>query len=141
MQARRWLGVALCVLLASGCYHQVVQTGKAPGRGVVEHWFVSVWAWGLVPAKPIDVRRECPGGVATIMSETSVVNGVIAVLTLGIYTPQHVRVTCALQTSALPRGATEIAIPATASRHDVDGIVSHAIEHVAETGAPVVLRY
>jgi hypothetical protein len=70
---------------------------------MVEHWFVSTWLWGFVPAKPIDVRRECPAGIATIMSETSLVDGIVSVLTVGIYTPKHVRVTCALQVSSVSR--------------------------------------
>ena len=105
MHKRRWLSLALCVGLSTGCFHQVVQTGSAPGTAKVEHWFVSTWLWGLVPAKEIDVRRECPAGVATIMSETSFVNGLISVLTVGIYTPQHVRVTCALHTASVVRPA------------------------------------
>jgi hypothetical protein len=107
MRKNGWLALALGVVLSTGCYHQVVHTGLAPGNVVVEHWFVSTWIWGLVPAKPIDVHRECPAGVSRIMSETSRVNVFVTILTIGIYAPKHVRVDCALyKASALP-GAPE----------------------------------
>lgn len=141
MHAKRWLPLLLCAVLSNGCFHQVVQTGKPPGKIVVEHWFVSTWAWGLIPAKPIDVRRECPGGVATIMTEQSLVNTIITVLTIGIYVPRHVRVTCALQTSSTPPGAAELTIPADVSDAETSSLVQRAMERVAETGVPVVLRF
>ena len=62
---------------------------------VVDRQFVATWLWGIVPAKPIDVRQECPSGVAKVETEQSFVNGLVGVVTLGIYSPQHLRVTCA----------------------------------------------
>ena len=141
MHKRRWLSLALCVGLSTGCFHQVIHTGRTPGTAVVEHWFVSTWLWGLVPAKEIDVRRECPAGIATIMTETSFVNGLISFLTVGIYTPQHVRVTCAQQPRAVPPGATEMTIPATASDSESTAILRRAVERAEQTGALVVLRF
>jgi Bor protein len=141
MTIRRWLALALSIGLSTGCYHQVVDTGRAPGKLAVEHWFVSTWLWGLVPAKEIDVRRECPAGIATIMTETSFVDGLVSVLTIGIYTPQHVRITCALQTASLPPGAMDVTIPATSSASESAAVLRRAVESVEQSGTPVVLHF
>ena len=79
----------------TACFHQSYQSGLTPSATVVEKPFVATWLWGLVPAKPVDVRQSCPSGVATVETEQSFVNGLVGVVTLGIYTPQRLRVTCA----------------------------------------------
>jgi len=131
--------LALCT---AGCFHQVVQTGRAPGTTVVDKAFVSTWLWGLVAAQPIDVRQQCPSGVAVITTEQSFVNGLVAVVTLGIYTPQHVQVTCATGgTASIPRGAKEYQVPVGASAAVRSSIANEAVEHAIETGSPTVLRF
>jgi ABC-type transport system involved in cytochrome c biogenesis permease subunit len=93
--ARRMAVVLSLVLSTTACFHQAIHSGLAPSTTVVENEFVATWLWGIVPAKPIDVRQSCPSGVATVETEQSFVNGLVGVVTLGIYTPQRVRITCA----------------------------------------------
>ena len=94
MRASRWVLLAL-LSSATACFHQKVQTGVTPSATVVDEPFVATWLWGIVPARPIDVRQQCPSGVATVETRQSFMNGLVGVLTLGIYSPQHARVTCA----------------------------------------------
>ena len=61
----------------------------------MEHEYVSTWFWGIVAAKPIDVRESCRSGVAQVETEQSFLNGLVGVVTIGIYSPQRLRVTCA----------------------------------------------
>ena len=86
---------ALLVLATTGCFHQVMHSGLTPSATVVEHEFVATWLWGIVPATPIDTRASCPSGVATVETQQSFMNGFVGAITLGIYTPQRVRITCA----------------------------------------------
>src|SRR3954451_16538370 len=95
MIRKSWLRASLLALLTTGCFHQVVNTGRTPGTTVVDKPWVSTWLWGLVAAQPIDARQQCPSGVALVTTEQSFANGVVAVVTLGIYTPQHVTIACA----------------------------------------------
>jgi len=142
MIRKRWVRASLLALSTAGCFHQVIQTGRAPGATVVDKAFVTTWLWGLVPAQPIDVRQQCPSGVAVITTEQSFMNGLAAVVTIGIYTPQHVTVTCAAGgTASLPRGATEYQVPAGASAAIRRSIANEAVEHTIETGSPTVLRF
>ena len=133
---------SLLALSTAGCFHQVVQTGRAPSATVVDKPWVSTWLWGLVAAQPIDVRQQCPSGVAVITTEQSFINGLLAVVTIGIWTPQHVQITCATGgTASIPRGATEYQVPAGASPALRNSIASEAVEHAIETGSPTVLRF
>jgi len=89
------VGIPALVILTTACFHQKVHSGLTPSDSVVQRDFVSTWLWGIVPADTVDMRRECPSGVATVETRQTFLNGLVAALTLGIYTPQSLRVTCA----------------------------------------------
>lgn len=135
------MGIAAGALMLSACFHQVVQTGLPPGPTVVDKPFVATWLWGLVPAQDLDVRQQCAGGAATIETEQSFMNGLVAAITLGIFTPQHVRVTCSSRTASLPRGSRELVAPASASAEEVSQLVERAVEESAASHAAVTIRF
>lgn len=81
-------------LLLSGCYQAKVTTQKEPSNKVVQESFASSFIYGIVPAK-VDVSDECPNGIASAERKFSFVNMVVNTITLGIYLPQNVTVTCA----------------------------------------------
>ena len=141
MKRKRWSSLALVVFLGTGCFHQVVQTGNPAGATVVDKQFVPGWLFGLVPNTEVDVRKECPMGVAVVETETSFVNGLVGAVTLGIFTPQHVRITCASRSASLPAGMRQLSIPAGATQEIEAALVRQAIEASAESHAPVALRY
>jgi hypothetical protein len=90
----RSLTTAVLILLA-GCYHATVETGVTPSTVVIEKSFASGWLFGLVPPSTISTAEKCPNGVAKVETELSFLNQLVEVLTLGIYTPMHIKVTCA----------------------------------------------
>jgi hypothetical protein len=90
------------LLVSSACYRQVVQTGRTPAATVIDRPWTNTWLWGLVPATPIDVTSQCRSGIATVVTEQSFMNGLVSVLTLGIYTPRHVTITCATGSAMTP---------------------------------------
>ncbi len=84
------------MVLLGGCYHAQVTTSDAiPSTVVVEETFASAWVYGLVPPKPVDATDKCTSGVAKVETRLSFVNQLVGALTFGIYTPMHIRVTCA----------------------------------------------
>ncbi len=87
-------------LLLSGCYHQVVATGLSAGTTKVDKMWTSTFIFGLVEAKPIDVREQCKSGVAFVESKFEFLNWLGTVVTLGLWVPLHVTVTCASGGSA-----------------------------------------
>lgn len=141
MTRTRWSSLALVVFVGTACFHQVVQTGRAAGPTVIDKPWVSGWLWGLVANDEVDVRQSCPMGVAIVETEQSFGNGLVALVTIGIYTPQHVRITCASSSASLPAGTREIRIPTGATREAEAALVRQAIEQSAEAHVPVALRF
>jgi hypothetical protein len=141
MNRRRWYPTMLLVLATSACFHQVVRTGRPASQTVVDKPWVNTWLWGLVAAQPLEVRQECRSGLAIIETETSFVNGLVGALTLGIYTPQHVRITCATGSASLPANAIQVNVSALTSPMDRQHQIDAAIEQSAEQGRPIVVHF
>jgi len=86
---------AAAVLLASvGCYHSIIDTGLEPGPVAYHEGWESAWLVGLIPAD-VDARGVCQGPWARVETQQSFLNGLVTLLTLGIYAPHEVEVVCA----------------------------------------------
>lgn len=92
---RHLIAAAVAVLALSGCYHVTVLTGAPEGPTVVDKPWQNSFVYGIVPPPVINVRQECPQGIAKAETEISFLNGVVGALTWSLYTPLHARVTCA----------------------------------------------
>ena len=89
------LALAAAVTLTAACYHVTVLTGLPEGPTVIDKPWQNSFVIGLVPPDSIDAKPQCNGNVAKVETEQSFLNGLVAGLTWQIYTPIHVRVTCA----------------------------------------------
>lgn len=138
MRAGRALALAAFCLLASGCYHQVVQTGKTPGPTVVNKPWAPSFLWGLVAVPTIDVTSECRNGIATVMTEQSFANGLVSALLFGLYTPRHVSVTCA---ASIGGTSSEFYVSRDASPAEREAISAQAIDASARSGQPVTVTF
>lgn len=138
MQRRATVALALGVVLTTACFHQVVQTGRNPGTTTVRKEWTATWLWGLVPAKEIDVTRDCPSGIATVETQLTFMNGLVSVLTVGIYTPRDVKVTCASGT-ARTSGLKEFIVAKNASHEDQLRILAEAISESERSARPVLV--
>ncbi len=136
--SRLSLVVGACLL--SGCFHQLAQAGRTPGTTVIERPWTATWLWGLVPADEISVVAQCPNGVATVETQQSFLNGLVGGLTLGIYTPQEVRVPCASASGALP-GVRHTDVAQEAPISERVAAIREAIGLAVETHETVQVRY
>jgi Bor protein len=95
--AMRFLGAcALAAVLAvGGCYHATIETDAVPSSVTIDKGWASGWIFGLVPPSTVSTAAQCPGGVAKVETELSFLNQLVSAVTLGIYTPMHIKVTCA----------------------------------------------
>ncbi len=50
--------------------------------------------WGLAKKYNFDAKAMCPKGIRQIQTQTSVVDGLLTVITLGVYSPRSVLVWC-----------------------------------------------
>jgi len=87
--------IAALLLLSAGCYHASIESGMKPGNNKIEEEWASGWAWGLVGPQPIEAQSKCTSGLSKVETEHSFLNGLVGAVTLGIYTPMHLTVTCA----------------------------------------------
>jgi len=137
---RLWLSLVLAGSL-SACYHQTVQTGLSPGATVVDMPWVQTWIFGLVAPDDIDVRSQCPSGTAMVETERSFLNGLVGAVTIGIYTPVHVRITCASGSASLPANTRTFVLPADATAAERVRLLQAAVHASLEQDQAVALRF
>jgi hypothetical protein len=123
-------------IVSTGCYHAMVTTGLTPSATVVDQGFASSWVYGLVPPKTVEAAAACPDGVAIVETELSFVNQLVGFLTLGIYTPMHIKVTCAAP------GMGSVIVPDVELPVGTDLVLGFgsAADRAADTGEAVYVR-
>ena len=131
------LFAALALLVA--CYHATIETGLTPSTEVLEQSFASSWIYGLVPPKTVSTSSRCPDGVAKVETQHTFVNQLVGFLTLGIYTPMHIRVTCAQRTAAT--SAAILDVPVTADEAAVREAFGSAADIAAANDQTVIVRF
>lgn len=90
-------GVLLLALLPAlgGCYHATVNTGMTPGSQMISQPWATSLIYGLVPPSTVEASSQCRNGVARVETQISFLNYVASAVTLGIYSPMTITVTCA----------------------------------------------
>jgi len=91
----RRLALLFAAVLLAGCYHITVVTAAPPAATTVNKEWQNSFVYGLVPPPELNVKDQCPQGVAKVETERSFLNGLVALLTWSIYTPMHTEVACA----------------------------------------------
>jgi len=143
MQVQRGAVLLAAVTALGACYHATIETGLTPSTQTLEQSFASSWIYGLVPPKTVETTTRCPNGVAKVETQQTFVNQVVAFLTLGIYTPMHIRVTCA-QAAAATTGATTgamLTVPAGAEGDEVRQAFRSAAEVAVRQQNAVLVRF
>mgnify|MGYP000080997955 CR=1 FL=1 len=118
----------------SGCYHAVIDTGRAAtGTPIVTPWAHS-FIYGIVPPKITETAQSCPGGVAKVETQHSFLNGLVAALTGGIYTPMTITVSCA---GARAESGTQLKV----GTDDPSRVMNKAVELARSSEAPVLVKF
>ena len=78
-----------------GCYHATIETGLTPSPQTIEQPFAASFIGGLVPPSTVETASKCPNGVAKVETQLSFLNWVVSAVTLSIFTPMDIKVTCA----------------------------------------------
>jgi hypothetical protein len=97
---KKLLVIAILSLAATGCAQQTFvmtpqeseTTTAEPTKEQSHHFFIN----GLAQKKQIDAGKVCNGidNVAKVEVQETFVNGLLAAVTFGIYTPREARVYC-----------------------------------------------
>lgn len=138
----RALSLLAVVLVASGCYHARIETGLTPSAQVIDKPFASGWIYGLVPPSTVEAGEECPNGVAIVETELSFVNQLVSAITFGIYSPMHIKVTCAAGgTSSLSAPAESVAVAQEASEEEVAEAFMRAADLAVASEQAVLVQF
>lgn len=104
----RWRAGALCVLLGlAGCYKATFFQNPNAVAGVRHERWSAFFIFGLVGSEHFDVRDFCgPDAIAEVRTGGNFATGLVSFVTIGIYTPRKVYITCAARPGlALARDA------------------------------------
>ncbi len=137
MRFSRVLLVLILVGPVAACYHATINTDLQPGSTTIDQEWASSWVFGLVPPKTVETASECTNGVARVETEQTFLNGLVGILTFGIYTPIHIKVTCASGGSASLESEGAVEVEAGASPEEIREALSEAAALSKEKGAAV----
>jgi hypothetical protein len=106
---RQWVSCCAVAWLAvtAGCYKATFYRDPQVTSGDQHEAWTDFFLFGLVGSETVDVGRYCPpNSVAMVRTGANAGTGFISIITLGIYTPHKVYVTCAAPARAEKATAT-----------------------------------
>jgi len=134
--------LACGAIMLAGCWHATIETGLAPSNQVVEKQWASAWIIGLVPPKTVETQSKCPRGVSKVETQLTFLNQLVAFLTLDIYTPMSIKVTCAEGGRAsIPSKATEIYVSRSSSPDQAQHAFTAAALQSLQASVPVYVEF
>lgn len=129
----------VAALFGVGCYHATIETGATPSAETVENQWAHSFIYGLVPPATVSTAAKCTNGVARVETQQSFVNGLVHILTLGIYTPMSIKVTCAARRTADAGGTGVIRVGTDAA--SLEEAMSKAVERSLKEGRPFDVEF
>ncbi len=123
------------------CYHATIETGLPAGNDIIDKSFASGWIYGLVPPSPVSTMAKCPHGAAKVETQLSFVNQLVNFLTLGIYTPMSIKVTCASGGRAAAPNTPEIKVGEGATHEEIIDAFRRAADQAVASRGPVYVQF
>jgi hypothetical protein len=138
-----WLILAIgAFVVCTGCHHARIETEAKPSTITIEEPFASGWLFGLVPPKLVSTASKCHHGLARVETQITFVNGLVRLLTLGIYTPMWIKVTCAEPSAAQALTTVpDILVGRGANEDEVAGALRRAARMALEDNRPVLVQF
>lgn len=140
LRSLKFSSIALLIALPA-CYHATIETGLPPSTEVLEQTFASSWIYGLVPPKPVSTMAKCASGVSKVETQLTFVNQLVGLLTLGIYTPMAIKVTCASRRGAARPADSEIKVGEEATPAEIIDAFRRAAHLTVATGKTTYVRF
>ncbi len=106
---------------ASGCYRATFYKDASTIKGEEHEEWTNFYVFGLVGTQNIDVKRFCPHGqVASVRTGGNFGTGLVGLVTIGIYTPRKVYVSCTAQGTQASSRRLELELDAAARPRTAD---------------------
>jgi hypothetical protein len=131
---------SLCfaAVLCVACYHATIVTGKPESQTVVEKQWAKSFVFGLVPPDVMDVSKDCPDGVAKVETVHTFLNALVAAITIQIYTPMDLKVTC---TGSGGHASADYTVPETGTLAERQAVINEAADAAITSGKPVTVKF
>ncbi|HEY3668663.1 MAG TPA: hypothetical protein VGL19_21850 [Polyangiaceae bacterium] len=108
------LTLAIAALLSlNGCYAATFYRDPTVHKGEEHEQWTNFYVFGLVGSEDLDVHQFCPqGDPALVKTGGNFATGLLSVVTIGIYTPRKVYVTCAASGASAESRRLELSLNA-----------------------------
>lgn len=85
----------VAALTTTGCYKATFYPDPAAAKGETHEEWSDFFVFGLVGSEEFKVERFCPDGEVTLVrTGGNFATGLVSLLTIGIYTPRKIYVSC-----------------------------------------------
>ncbi len=126
---------------AMGCYHARVTTGLEASNEVYEQKWAAGFIAGLVPPDLVQAGQQCSNGVAIVETRLSFMNQFVTFLSMGIYSPMEIKVTCAAASAHVQSEGNTLQVAAKSSDDEFEKTMRNAIKLSGELNEPVYLQF
>lgn len=142
MQPTRYaIALIIASLTFTACFHATVRTGATPGDAEINQPWATSLVYGLVPPPDVKTAEDCPNGIAVVETQRTFLNSLVGILTLGIYTPMAIKVTCAASSTQSQDDAVDLEVAEGGTDREVVATLERAADLSRKEGRAVSVRF
>lgn len=131
---RRAIALLLSVISITSAQAQD-STSMSARVSAAKQW-ATTFVYGVVPATVAQAAAQCQDGLAKVRRGQTPANTLVSIVTIGMFNPITILVTC-----ALPSEKPAIDVPADATLDERRNAMADAVDESLKTHRPVVVRY
>jgi hypothetical protein len=119
----------------AGLLSVMLITTHATAQNSAKEW-ASTFIYGVVPSAVASAASQCRDGLAKVRRGQTPANTLVSLVTLGMFNPITILVTC-----AEPSDKASIDVPSDATMDEMRNAMADAVDESLKTHRPVVVRY
>ncbi|HXB25937.1 MAG TPA: hypothetical protein VNV25_14495 [Gemmatimonadaceae bacterium] len=128
--------IALLLSVISITSAQAQDSTSMSARVTAAKQWATTFVYGVVPATVAQAAAQCQDGLAKVRRGQTPANTLVSIVTIGMFNPITILVTC-----ALPSEKPAIDVPADATLDERRNAMADAVDESLKTHRPVVVRY
>ena len=128
--------IALLLSVISITSAQAQDSTSMSARVTAAKQWATTFVYGVVPATVAQAAAQCQDGLAKVRRGQTPANTLVSIVTIGMFNPITIIVTC-----ALPSEKPAIDVPADATLDERRNALADAVDESLKTHRPVVVRY
>ncbi|HTA74158.1 MAG TPA: hypothetical protein VK733_07790 [Gemmatimonadaceae bacterium] len=132
---RRAIALLLSVISITSAARAQDSTSMSARVTAAKQW-ATTFVYGVVPAAVAQAAAQCQDGLAKVRRGQTPANTLVSIVTIGMFNPITILVTC-----ALPSEKPAIDVPADATLDERRNALADAVDESLKTHRPVVVRY